>query len=208
MKIIAISDTHGKHEAVQLPSGDLLIHAGDISRRGDESEVVAFLDWFSAQPFKHKIFIAGNHDFFFEKNSREVIESIIPSGIIYLNDSGVEIEGFRVWGSPISPFFFNWAFNRRRGAPIRAHWDLIPKDTDILITHGPAFGLFDLTESKVRAGCEDLKMVIDLIRPRAHICGHIHEGFGMREVNGTIYINASVLNARYQLVNPPVEFEL
>lgn len=140
MKIVAISDTHGQHHKLQLPEGDVLIHAGDISNRGELHEIKDFLLWFDKQPFKTKIFIAGNHDFYFERHSEEEINNIIPDGITYLKDSGIEIEGIKIWGSPITPFFFNWAFNRNRGYEIARYWDLIPSDTDIHYTwtHVPA----------------------------------------------------------------------
>lgn len=208
MKIIAISDTHGQHEAVTLPPGDMLIHAGDISRRGDEAEITDFLQWFAAQPHPHKIFIAGNHDFYFEKQPEEKITAIIPANVIYLNDSGCTVNGLRIWGSPVSPWFFDWAFNRHRGADIQRHWKLIPADTDILITHGPVHGIHDYTRSGMRVGCEDLLATVTAIKPRLFICGHIHEGYGTAEQNGTLFINASVLDERYRLRNDAVVAEL
>ncbi|MFZ1750277.1 MAG: metallophosphoesterase, partial [Saprospiraceae bacterium] len=92
MKIIAISDTHGQHPSLILPPGDLIIHAGDCSYRGTEREIKEFLAWFSAQDYKYKIFIAGNHDFYFEKSTPDDIASIIPHNVIYLQDSGVTLE--------------------------------------------------------------------------------------------------------------------
>lgn len=136
MKVTVISDTHGQHRSLKLPKGDLLIHAGDISKRGHPIVVEDFLDWFSLQKFRYKVFIAGNHDFFLERAHPQFIEQMIPNDIIYLNDSGTEIEGIKIWGTPITPWFNNWAFNRERGAEIKQHWDLIPADTEILITHG------------------------------------------------------------------------
>ena len=144
MKIVAISDTHGLHQQVQLPKGDLLLHSGDVAKRGSKQEIVAFLNWFSQQDFQYKIFIAGNHDFYFEETPVATIADLIPENVIYLNDSGVTIEGIHIWGSPVQPRFFNWAFNRDRGADIDQHWQLIPENTDILLTHGPPQGIFCL----------------------------------------------------------------
>ena len=160
MKIVCISDTHDKHNQLELPDGDMLIHAGDVSSQGKQIQVEAFLKWFSAQPHKHKIFIAGNHDFFFERMPEDYIQSLIPENVIYLNDSGVTIEGLKIWGSPVQPWFYDWAFNRKRGKDIRKHWDLIPTNTDILITHGPPFGILDATNSGEKVGCEDLLDVV------------------------------------------------
>ena len=154
------------------------------------------------------MFIAGNHDFWFEKATDLDLEKMIPKEIVYLNDSGIDIEGFFIWGSPITPWFYDWAFNRHRGDAIAKHWELIPANTEILITHGPVHGILDRTFSNIHAGCEDLKHTIDCIKPKVHICGHIHEGYGMLDKEETLFINASVLNFKYELVNAVVEFEL
>lgn len=207
MNITLISDTHGHHDQLNLTSGDLLIHAGDISGLGRVSEIERFMNWFSQQDYTHKVLIAGNHDFFFETASPESVEEMIPDNIVYLNDSGVTIEGIHIWGSPISPFFFNWAFNRRRGEEIDQHWQLIPKDTDILITHGPPYGILDDTARGERVGCEDLLSRVEEIRPRLHLFGHIHEAYGQLTQKGTKYVNASVVNLNYQVVNPPIVLE-
>jgi Icc-related predicted phosphoesterase len=208
MKVIAISDTHSYHDQLVLPEGDMLIHAGDVSKRGDEPEILHFLEWLDNQPFTHKIFIAGNHDFFFEGKSKSYIASKIPSSITYLNDSGITIEGINIWGSPVQPWFYDWAFNRKRGSDILKHWDLIPKDTNILITHGPVAGILDKTVYGSSVGCEDLKNTVKRIKPQFFICGHIHEGYGIEKQSSTTYINASVVNVKYQVVNPPIEFEI
>src|SRR5690625_1620059 len=143
MKIVAISDTHGRHADIVFPKGDMLIHAGDVSSRGTRTQVADFIDWFARQPHKYKIFIAGKHDFFLEQADVQEIKELIPEGIIYLNDSGVEIEGIKFWGSPVTPWFYNWAFNRDRGEEIKQHWDLIPDDIRVLITHGPPSRILD-----------------------------------------------------------------
>ena len=208
MKIVAISDTHGMHRQLELPSGDMLIHAGDISKRGYKTEVLDFLEHFSSLDFKYKVFIAGNHDFFFEKESNEEITKLIPPNVIYLNDSGVQIEGVNIWGSPVQPEFFDWAFNRQRGAEIAKHWDLIPNDTDILITHGPPMGILDKTTQGLDVGCEELTKKIKSLNLKMHIFGHIHEAYGNLQKDGVDFINASVLDVRYRLVNEPFVREL
>ena len=210
MKFVAISDTHGKHQKLSLPEGDVLIHAGDFSSMGKEYEIKDFLDWFSKTDFTYKILIAGNHDFFFEKISHNpaFLEEFIPSNVIYLNDSEVEIEKVKIWGSPIQPWFYNWAFNRYRGEDIRRHWNKIPADTDILITHGPVFGILDKTTRNESVGCEDLLQKVEEIKPKYHICGHIHEAYGYIKQGDTTFINASVLDENYILKNKAVEFEI
>ncbi len=204
MKIIVISDTHGQHQGLKLPDGDMIIHAGDISSRGREEQVLDFLQWFEKLDFKYKLFIAGNHDFFFENAAPDKIQSIIPSNVIYLNDSDVTIEGIKLWGSPVTPWFHDWAFNRNRGADIQKHWDLIPADAGIVITHGPAYGILDKTVYGEHVGCMDFLKKMETVKPRYHICGHIHEAYGAFEHNGTTWINASVLDSKYRRCNEPV----
>ena len=208
MKFVAFSDSHCRHHNLRLPKGDALICAGDISYRGKKDEVVDFLEWFNIQKHKYKIFIAGNHDFFFEKAKATEIAKIVPDNIIYLKDSGVEIEGINIWGSPVTPWFFNWAFNRHRGKDIRKHWNLIPENTDLLITHGPVYGYLDQVINEEHVGCKDLLERIKEIKPKVHVCGHVHESYGTIKRVGIQFINCSVLNELYELVNKPVIFEI
>ena len=142
VRIICISDTHGQHAGLRLPDGDILIHAGDFMTYGNAPrEIIDFDAWLGRQPHAHKIVIAGNHDRLFE--SHPIPARALITNVIYLEDSGVEVEGLKFWGSPVQPPFNNWAFNVQRGAPIRRHWDKIPTDTDVLVTHGPPFGMLD-----------------------------------------------------------------
>ena len=208
MQIVAISDTHGKHRNLKIPDGDILIHAGDVSKSGRPEQIQDFLDWFTNQKFRYKIFVAGNHDFFFDNAHVDVIGKMIPKEVIYLNDSGVEIEGFKIWGSPITPWFNDWAFNRERGEEIKKHWDLIPDDTDILITHGPAFGILDETVYGKRTGCEELLLRVYQVKPKYHIFGHIHEDYGSFTKGETTFINASVLDDWYEMKNEPIILDL
>lgn len=208
MKICCISDTHGKHHQLSLPKADLIIHAGDISKRGKKNEIIDFLNWFSNLDYTYKLFIAGNHDFFFEKESDEKINELIPKNVIYLNDSGVEINGIKFWGSPVQPWYNDWAFNRKRGKEIKQHWDLIPKDTTILITHGPVYGILDRTVTEKNVGCEELLNVVKKIKPRYYISGHIHEAYGTKNAYGTVFINASSLDFSYNLTHPPIEINI
>ena len=207
MKIVLISDSHGQHHALDLPLGDMLVHAGDFSRSGRPHEAQDFLAWFSRQPHRHKVFVAGNHDFIAEQEPA-AFRSLVPAGCVYLNDEFVEIEGLRIWGSPITPWFFDWAFNRRRGAEIREHWDKIPTGLDLLITHGPPAGILDLTARGERAGCQDLLERIELTSPKVAVFGHIHEAYGRTRRDSTEFLNAAVLDLGYRLANPPFVIEL
>lgn len=209
MQILFISDTHGQHNNLQLPKLDtkedektMLIHTGDISKLGKEDEIKDFLEWFEIQDYTYKIFIAGNHDFLFEMNPN-LAESLIPTNCIYLNNSFIEIEGIKIWGSPITPRFYDWAFNCDRGEKIRNYWEQIPLDTAILLTHGPAYGILDQTIHGLQVGCEELIQFVEKIKPKIHAFGHIHESYGKVNNLNTTFINASVLDIRYQLVNQP-----
>lgn len=208
MKIVAISDTHGKHASISLPEADMIIHAGDISGRGKKEEVISFLEWFESLPHRYKLFIAGNHDYYFERTSAAEIFRLIPENIIYLNDTGITIENIEIWGSPVTPWFNDWAFNRIRGVDIRTHWDMIPVTTDILVTHGPPMGKLDIISGNEHIGCEELKQRTEIIQPAFHIFGHIHEGYGRENSGKTEYINASILDERYRIANSPIIFEL
>lgn len=209
MKITTISDTHGLHHQIHLPGGDILIHAGDVCNRGTAAEALDFMNWFSSQNYTYKIFIAGNHDFYFENEQNDTIQSLLPISVYYLNDSGITIEGISFWGSPITPEFHNMAFNRKRGVDIAKHWELIPSDTDVLITHGPAYGILDTTFQNLNAGCTHLRTKIEQINPLYHIFGHIHEGYGLTEREGTTFINTSSVDFGYKIRKLPFyDFEV
>jgi Icc-related predicted phosphoesterase len=208
MKIGFISDTHGYHKQLTGLDGlDILIHAGDVCMRGTEAEAMNFIDWFNQVEAKHRVFIAGNHDFYFEKVPSRVIRERLTENTFYLNDDGITIEGINIWGSPVQPWFRDWAFNRQRGEDIRRHWDLIPEKTNILITHGPPFGVLDRTDDGLRVGCEDLLKYVERIKPKFHVFGHIHEDYGLRDKEFTSFVNASVLDENYHLVNDPIIVE-
>ena len=206
-KIICISDTHGKHEQLNydLPEGDMIIHAGDVSNLGKIYEINEFTQWFSKLPYKYKIFIAGNHDFGFEaiRHSNEIGISI-PHGVIYLQDEMVEIEGIKIYGSPWQPEFYDWAFNLPRGEKIAEKWNMIPENLDILVTHGPPHGILDDTIQGMRVGCEDLYKRVMEVKPKYHIFGHIHYGYGMKITDETIFLNAASLGERYEYRNKPM----
>jgi Icc-related predicted phosphoesterase len=186
----------------------MIIHGGDVSGRGAEGDVMDFIDWFCSLDCRYRIFIAGNHDFHLERTSASTIQRLLHGNAYYLCDSGIEIEGLKFWGSPISPFYHNWAFNRIRGQDIMRHWALIPDDTDVLITHGPPAGILDLTAGGVHAGCEDLLQTVRRIRPRYHLFGHIHEAYGKFSTHTATFINGSVLDFNHQPANRPVIIRL
>lgn len=219
MQIICISDTHLHHPDMSLYEGDMIIHCGDATNRGYLPELISFINWYSSlNQFKYKILIPGNHDFIFENDWRLANNLCKDVGIICLNDSGIEIKGIKIWGSPITPWFNSWAFNRLRGEQIQKHWDLIPNDVNILITHGPPsdVGELSLVFEKERklingkwaegiksedVGCKDLRKKVDEIKPKYHLFGHIHEGYGVFKNQHTTFINCTHFKN-----NSPIEF--
>ena len=206
MRIILISDTHGRHKEVTIPNGDILIHSGDFSGRGDPYEVKDFLEWFTSQPHTNKIFIAGNHDLSFENKPawlEDMLDKLAPN-IFYLEDSLVTIDDVKFYGSPWQPEFHDWAFNLVRGPELAEKWAKIPLDTNVLITHGPAYSYLDYTIfGHQNTGCHDLLERIKEVKPQIHTCGHIHHSHGSKYDEYTTYFNASICDERYQPTNKP-----
>jgi len=210
-KITFISDTHNRHKRVTLPGGDILIHSGDISSKGFTHEVEDFLQWFEAQPYDHKIFIAGNHDLSFEDSPAQISLTYTKYKVTYLQDSFTTVNGIKIYGTPWQPEFHNWAFNLpRNGQQLEYRWNLIPNDTDILISHCPPFGILDkVVGTTLSLGCEILRShVIGRVNPPIHCFGHIHSGRGITrgitETENTMFINASILNEKYDVHYQPI----
>ena len=218
MKITFISDTHTKHHQItsQLPGGDLLVHSGDFSSRGYEHEGDSFFDWFNGlDNYTNKIVIAGNHDLMFEDDpmlAKDII-SYYPK-VTYLQDD-LEVIGddysssVKLWGSPWQPEFYDWAFNLPRGGEeLKDKWDMIPPNMDILITHGPPWGHLDtVVGQSTNLGCELLAEKIKVLKPKIHVFGHIHSGYGYKFHEGTHYFNASVLGEDYVFTQKPMTVE-
>ena len=173
-----------------------------MTRRGDLHEVRAFDAFLAGLDHRHKLVIAGNHDFCFER--RPAAARVALRHAVYLEDEAIEVEGVRFYGSPWQPWFWDWAFNLRRGAEIRSKWELIPEDTEVLITHGPPLGRCDVTAGGDAVGCADLLERIRQVRPRYHLFGHIHEAYGSSSDDATTFVNASSCDLRYRPVHPPV----
>ncbi len=209
MKVVCISDTHGRHRRLKVPACDLLVHAGDATRRGRFAELEATFEWLGRQPATHRIFVAGNHDRCCELEPERTRRLGRAHGIAYLCDEEVTIEGRRIWGSPVTPRFRNMAFNRERGAAIDEHWAKIPSELDLLITHGPPRGVGDRAILGVNAGCDDLLARVRQVEPRYHVFGHIHEAAGTYRLPGVSTVLINVASSRLlPLVRAPVSLEL
>lgn len=202
MRIVALSDSHNYHDRLEVPDGDVLVHAGDFCGRGRLNEVMDFREWLRQQPHAHKVVIAGNHDVCFEKNA-PAARALLEHVCTYLQDRAVTIDGVKFYGSPWQPFFCNWAFNLRRGEELARKWELIPEDVDVLITHGPPYGILDrVPRDAENVGCRELSKRIVTVKPKVHIFGHIHEGYGHEKHGGVDYYNVAVCTGRYDPINP------
>lgn len=212
LKIVLISDTHGKHSRteIDIPDGDMIICAGDVCSHGTLYEVERFICWFSSLPHKYKVFIAGNHCWPMQRIPEKVNDLLLKhskSEIIYLNHNSCEVESIKIFGSPWSPAFYDWAFNydRKEGEYL---WKAIPDDTNILITHGPPYGILDYVEGGSKqsswndddhVGCKALLNRVNQLKDlRLHVFGHIHCGRAVLENGKITFINASVLDEAYQ----------
>ena len=216
MKIMFLSDTHGRHLEItelygELPYVDIIVHSGDCTRYGEFEETDLFMNWFSKQNAKHKVLVAGNHDFVLQQMDRRNWLLANNYGVTYLEDSFINIDGIGIYGSPWSPVFGMWAFMKHRNAELDEVWQKVPTDgsVDLLVTHTPRYGRFDVSvRGNYNVGCEMLANRINDIHPKVHVFGHIHECGGMIKeetevpLKGMISLNASLLNIRYVLANP------
>jgi len=239
MRITHISDTHNKHNQLNglLPGGDLLIHSGDISSLGRETEVKRFVKWFNdINNYTNKIFIAGNHDMTFDREQllrdklahfegkteydtecaegkpawlEELLGIHLRPNVFYLENNFVILDDVKIWGSPITPSFgYGWAFNKDRGYDINQIWNRIPNDTDIVITHGPIYGYCDRTNREgLNVGCDQLYHRLNEVKPQLHFSGHIHEAYGYRHTDWGYAFNGCNCDLSYLVNNKPMTFE-
>lgn len=177
MKLVHLSDTHGLHHRIEVPNGTFLVHTGDFSSRGTEAETDDFLLWFSELPHKHKLLIAGNHDFFPYMKPDEFAQKCYTLGIIYLEDSYITLEGIKFYGTPYVPTFYDWAFMESESR-LAKRYARIENDTQVLLTHGPALWILD----EVPRGHVGSSALADRLEQLPHLthhlCGHIHESRG------------------------------
>jgi hypothetical protein len=236
MKVVFTSDTHGKHRDLVVPPGDMLIHCGDMSMVGEYRTLSDFNAWMGEQPHEFKVVIGGNHDRCLEPGGPETEKRVshhvrqwyspadVPAredalklftNFTYLEDSGVELGGLKIWGSPWTPIFNSdfWRFHTKSSMERLLKWQDIPENLDILITHGPPNHILDFTLEKDNAGDHELcyRVRSGLLRkPRVHAFGHIHEDYGCVTLLDrdnpkyhTHFINAAFLDRMYKPVNPP-----
>lgn len=192
MKLLHLSDTHGCHHRLyDLPDADVLVHSGDFTLNGSEAEAIDFLNWFCDIPYRHKIFICGNHD---DCLYRANIDGL-DSNVHYLCNSGIEIEGLKFYGVPM--FMGDCLTDHQNNNYVR-----IPADTDILITHSPAFGILDL-DNGINYGSEELLKAVSKINPQIHLFGHIHSQHGMVSIGHTVFSNGAISGVDSTVLNVP-----
>lgn len=209
LRLTVLSDTHQLHrELDDLPGGDLLIHCGDFSFFSRSYAAIQdFALWLAEQPYRDKIVCFGNHEFAFEADPRR--RSVFENeGVIVLVNEGVEIQGLRIWGSPVTPLY-GGAFGVSSDLERARHWRGIPADTDVLITHGPPYGILDRSPThspgqQQSQGDPQLLQAVQTVHPLLHCFGHIHGAYGVAEQNGTTYLNAALLGLAGDLAYPPV----
>ena len=214
MRITCISDTHTKHKYINtraFENTDILIHAGDFTGNGTNHQAVDFLKWFEALPIKHKVFVAGNHDEICTSSMWAKLLTQFAPSCHYLYNSSVTITGYKIWGSPYSNTFGQWAF-MRDDDELSKIWRSIPTDTDIVITHGPAYGNADKVEYAIgrdpNVGSLSLYNKLAKLRKlKLHITGHIHESAGTH-LGLWPTVNASICDLSYVPCNYPISIHL
>uniref|UniRef100_W5L0J9 Metallophosphoesterase MPPED2 n=1 Tax=Astyanax mexicanus TaxID=7994 RepID=W5L0J9_ASTMX len=230
-RFVCVSDTHSRTDGIHMPYGDVLLHTGDFTELGLPSEVKKFNDWLGSLPYEYKVVIAGNHELTFDKDFMselvkqdyyrfpsvsklqpedfDNVQSLLTN-CIYLQDSEVMVKGFRIYGTPWTPWFNGWGFNLPRGQSLLDKWNQIPEDIDILMTHGPPLGFRDWVPKELqRVGCVELLNTVQRrVRPKLHVYGGIHEGYGLMTDGYTTFINSSTCTVSFQPTNPPIVFDL
>lgn len=207
MKIVCTSDTHDI-DYPELPDGDILLHAGDISMSGAPGEIERFIRWFKKQPYRHKIFVGGNHDRALADFGFGYFADPYKDGITYMDNSYVEVEGLKIWGSGASRTFGHITAFMHSEEGLDRIYSNIPDSTDIIVSHTPAYGVLDAEEDGRPLGSTALAEHIFRVKPKMVLCGHIHGGYGEKDVDGTHYINASHLDVTYRKFRPAIIYEI
>jgi len=214
MKIAAVSDSHLRKYTI--PKVDVLVHAGDHTLQGNFQELNRSIEQLKEhkENASHIVVIAGNHERVVEKDPSLAKQLYKEAGIIYLQDDMVEIQGVKFYGSPYTPEFCNWAFATHQfdaevGIDPEEVWSRVPEEVDVLITHGPPWGRFDVPfGSNSHVGCPTLMRHLQRIKPQVHVFGHIHSPGDVVGADGIRYINAAVCNGLYERVYEPTVFEI
>lgn len=208
MKVSFVSDTHMHPvESWKVPECDLLIHTGDFSYQGKLQELLHFVTEMNKIPAKHKILVPGNHDWGFQTNESGFRDICRQNGITVLIHEYIEIEGFKIFGTPWQPYFCNWAFNVEESSRLKRLYNDIPEGLDILATHCPPKGILDHCNGG-NVGSPELMERIRLVLPKTHAFGHIHEGYGTSRYINVDFVNSAICNGMYRAVNSAISITL
>ena len=207
MTIVCISDTHELHRDVDIPSVDLLIHAGDWSFFSRKLPAIQdFNVWLGEQHIRYaKVIVPGNHEAYLDKDPQ--LRNITDNATVLIGQR-TTVNGLNIWGSPVTPSH-GGAFGMMKAEDRAKHYAAIPKDTHVLITHGPPYGILDcLPGSSDHQGCKELLAAVVRIKPRLHVFGHVHSGYGVHTTTNTTFVNAALLGAHGGIANAPLSFEI
>lgn len=209
LSIACVSDIHARE--VETPECDILIVSGDLTVHSSDKELEWFKNWIKARRARYKVFIAGNHDKKFQTHpygSKDYVDELCAKGdVFYLEDTGCTVEGLTFWGSPWTPKFGESAFNLKGERDALEHWKKVPEGIDVLITHGPPRGILDTLANGKHVGDTELIKAVARVKPRLHVFGHVHTGYGRTESDGIVYVNAALCNEQhwdYKVVNKPI----
>ena len=202
LRLVLLSDTHQLHREVDVPNGDILIHAGDFTMFSKSMNAIAdFNEWLGQLPHRHKVVLPGNHEFFLEADPSA--RFMLDNALVLINEV-TEIEGLRIWGSPVTPLY-GGAFGLSAIEDRLRVYAQIPSDIDVLVTHGPPYGILDLSsDSGLHSGCHELFDAVMRVRPRLHVFGHVHSAHGIFQTDQTTFVNAALLGLDGDLENSPI----
>lgn len=203
--IVCVSDTHELHAESQVPCGEILIHAGDFTMFSKSAAAILdFNEWLGDLPHRHKIVVPGNHEFFLEADRSR--RGLLSNATVLI-DEAVEVEGLKIWGSPITTQY-GGAFGRSSPSDRIRLYSTIPEDIDVLVTHGPPHGILDMPPgSGQHAGCPELRDAVTRLKPRLHVFGHIHGAHGTESTEHTLFVNAALMGEG-ELDKPPITLRI
>ena len=222
IRFVCVSDTHCRPLQVPIPTGDVLLHTGDFSRAGSAESIAQFNAWMHSLPHPYKVVIAGNHEHTFHAAHWPMLKQTYKHGFdyfdakklltaaIYLENSACEVFGYRVWGSPWVRAERPGAFALQSDEELEPIYSAVTGPVDILLTHGPAYGVLDCNIEGKYQGSKTISRLITRLKPLVHVCGHIHEGYGEHLAPGavTLSLNASICSVGYEGLNSPLVFDL
>jgi len=206
VRLVLLSDTHELHRELEVPNGDILIHAGDFTMFSKSFRAIEdFNNWLGELPHPHKIVVPGNHEFFLEADPSR--RSLLSNAMVLVNEA-IEIEGLRIWGSPVTPLY-GGAFGMISAEDRSKLYAQIPEDTDVLVTHGPPYRILDSgPDSGFHSGCRELFDAVMRVRPKLHIFGHVHVARGIFQTHETTFVNAALLGMHGDLDKAPIVIQM